>query len=60
MSNIFSTAETNNSNIEKKDIGKARIVILLPSYNPDEKLVACVDDIMEGDYKKFKPSALLI
>ena len=51
MSNIFSTTETSNSNIEKKDASKERIVILLPSYNPDEKLVACVDDLMNAGFE---------
>ncbi len=39
MSNTMTEADTDK-----------KVVILLPSYNPDEKLVKCVNDLKEARF----------
>ena len=53
MSNTAKTAEDVKI---KKSGGKSqdkKIVILLPSYNPDEKLVKCVNDIFDAGFNEI-------
>lgn len=44
-----------NKNIENKKTVSAgeKIVMLLPSYNPDEKLVKCVDSLVEAGFNEI-------
>ncbi len=53
MSNTKNKSDAEQKKSNNNSVKKDKIVMLLPSYNPDEKLVKTVDDLIEAGFDEI-------